>query len=133
MRIVGFTGLVFTMWIRAVFAIILFGSAALMDGVVTAQPQGRDRSDYGVQTPHDRLKEFGIAPQAPRFARPTPRQGLIVTAQITKAQAVRAAIRCNRGGEALKPPVRRGQGFVVKVLKGSYVRNIRVDRNGQCR
>ncbi len=143
MNIVDFTGLVVTMWIRAIFAILLIYSAALMVSVATAQPLAGDRPLYGYgtqkpqksqkpQKPHKRLEVLNVVREAPEFGRPARSNGLIITAQITKAQAVRAAIRCNRGGEALKPPVRSGRGFVVKVLKGSYVRNIRVDRNGRC-
>jgi len=121
------------MWIRAVFAITIFCSAALAGGAASAQPVGTDRPQFEVQTPRYGLRVQNLMREAPQTGRRARRQGLIVTAQISKAQAVRAAIRCNRGGEALKPPVRSGQGFVVKVLKGSYVRNIRVDRNGQCR
>jgi len=135
MKIVDFTGLVVTMWIRAIIATPFIFSAALLVSVAAAQPlaDNRPQFGYGMQKPHNELKVLNITREPLEFVRPARPQGSIVTAQITKAQAVRAAIRCNRGGEALKPPVRSGQGFVVKVLKGSYVRNIRVDRNGQCR
>lgn len=97
-----------------------------------AQAQPKFQAQVEFQAPREGLRWLNIGRKATGFARPANRPALLVVGNISKAQAVRAAIRCNRGGEALKAPVRQGQGFVVKVLKGSNVRFIRVDKNGQC-
>lgn len=129
---VGFTALVFTMWIRAFLALSIFGGTLLTDGNAFAQKWAKSPTQFKLQALRAGPDVLGVPRRAPRFRRPAARPGSIVVGNITKSQAVRAAIRCNRGGEALKPPVRRGDGFVVKILKGSYVRFIRVDKNGQC-
>lgn len=108
-----------TMWIRAIISILMIGGAALADGRVLAETR-RDGSGL-----------HGFLHQPANFLHRAKVPVLLIS-DITRAQAVRAAIRCNGGGEALKAPVPKGEGFVVKVLKGSYVRFIHVDKNGQC-
>ncbi|VAW18153.1 hypothetical protein MNBD_ALPHA09-261 [hydrothermal vent metagenome] len=128
----GFIALVFTMWTRASFALLVLFGAVLADATAFAQAIRKIQAQDEFQTPRNGLMFLNVARPGAGLARPARRPDMIVVGNITRAQAVRAAIRCNRGGEALKPPVRQGQGFVVKVLKGSYVRFIRVDKDGQC-
>ena len=55
----------------------------------------------------------------------------LANGRVTKADAVRSALQCSGGGEALNVH-RQGNGFSVRVLNGSYVQVIFVDSNGNC-
>lgn len=108
------------MWFRAIAAFSVLYGAALWAGDAAAQLRRYDQShQYSTSI-------LSLNGQV----RPGRRMNL---AGVSESQAVRAARKCAGGGEVLKPPSpTSGGGFVVKILKGSSYKTVRVDSNGRC-
>jgi len=119
------------MSVRTILAMVLMCSMIFAETRIAAEPIRSGARGPQIQRQAS-LPQHIRHKQKSRVQRRSQIQGLVVVSDITRAQAVRAAIRCNKGGEALKPPVRKGRGFVVKILKGSYVKLIKVDKDGNC-
>lgn len=111
------------MWFRAGLALTFCLSLLLWEGSASAQS---NRGGYGKPRLIKKLHKI----QQPLRQRGRALQRM-ANGRMTKASAVRTAIQCAGGGEALNVH-RQGNGFSVRVLSGSYVRVIFIDSNGNC-